>query len=156
MELTIRKAEERDIPEIMKLLYQVHDVHAQKRPDLFKIGATKYTEPQLSEVIATNPVFVAADSESGKILGHAFCILYLHMDNNSTNYSNLYIDDLCVDEAARGRHVGKALYDYVLDYARKSGCYNVTLNVWSCNEGAMEFYKAMGMSVQKIGMEVIL
>lgn len=156
MELTIRKAEERDIPGIVNLLYQVHDVHAQKRPDLFKPGSKKYTEEQLSEVIATNPVFVAADSESGKILGHAFCILYVHMDNNTTNYSNLYIDDLCVDESARGNHIGKSLYDHVIAYARKSGCYNVTLNVWALNESAMEFYKAMGMSVQKIGMEVIL
>lgn len=154
MDLTIRKAEERDIPGIVNLLYQVQDVHARKRPDLFKLGGKKYTEEQLKDIIAENPVFVAEDN--GKILGHAFCILYVHMDNNSTGYSNLYIDDLCVDEAARGQHIGKALYDYVLGYARESGCYNVTLNVWSCNESAMEFYKAMGMSVQKIGMEAIL
>lgn len=154
MELTIRKAEERDIPGIVNLLYQVQDVHAQKRPDIFKIGARKYTDEQLSRIIDTTPVFVAEDN--GKIVGHAFCILYLHVDNNTPHYSNLYIDDLCVDEAARGNHVGKALFDHVISYAKREGCYNVTLNVWSCNENAMEFYKAMGMDVQKIGMEKIL
>ncbi len=156
MEFTIRKAEERDIPGIVKLLYQVQDVHAQKRPDIFKLGARKYTDEQLSKIIDTTPVFVAEENGTGRILGHAFCVLYLHTDNNTPNYSNLYIDDLCVDEAARGSHIGKALYDYVISYARREGCYNVTLNVWSCNENAMAFYKAMGMDVQKIGMEKIL
>ncbi len=156
MEFTIRKAEERDIPGIVKLLYQVQDVHAQKRPDIFKLGARKYTNEQLSKIIDTTPVFVAEENGTGRILGHAFCVLYLHMDNNSPKYSNLYIDDLCVDETARGGHIGKALFDHVISYARREGCYNVTLNVWSCNENAMGFYKAMGMDVQKIGMEKIL
>ncbi len=156
MEFTIRKAEERDIPGIVKLLYQVQDVHAQKRPDIFKLGARKYTDEQLSKIIDTTSVFVAEENGTGRILGHAFCVLYLHTDNNTPNYSNLYIDDLCVDEAARGSHIGKALYDYVISCARREGCYNVTLNVWSCNENAMGFYKAMGMDVQKIGMEKIL
>lgn len=156
MEFTIRKAEQRDIPGIVDLLYQVQDVHAQKRPDIFKRGSRKYTDEQLGEVIAANTVFVAEENGTGRILGHAFCILYLHIDNNTPNYSNLYIDDLCIDEAARGRHIGKALFDHVISYARQQGCYNVTLNVWSCNENAMEFYKAMGMNVQKIGMEKIL
>lgn len=68
----------------------------------------------------------------------------------------LYIDDLCVDEEKRGRHIGKQLYDYVLQYAREIGCYNVTLNVWECNESARRFYDSCGLQVQKTGMEMIL
>jgi ribosomal protein S18 acetylase RimI-like enzyme len=68
----------------------------------------------------------------------------------------LYIDDICVDEAARGKHVGKALYDYVHDYAQSIGCYNITLNVWEGNEPAICFYRNMGMQVQKTTMETIL
>ena len=68
----------------------------------------------------------------------------------------MYIDDLCVDETKRGMHIGKTLYEAVLDFARKQGCYNVTLNVWSCNESAMKFYESCGLKPQKVGMEVIL
>ena len=68
----------------------------------------------------------------------------------------LYIDDICVDETARGKHVGKALYDYVHDYALSIGCYNITLNVWEGNEPAICFYRNMGMQVQKTTMETIL
>lgn len=48
------------------------------------------------------------------------------------------------------------LYDFVLDFARQSGCYNVTLNVWADNPNALHFYEAVGLRVQKIGMEKIL
>jgi GNAT superfamily N-acetyltransferase len=61
-----------------------------------------------------------------------------------------------VDEAARGKQVGKALYEYILDYARGIGCYNVTLNVWTCNPGAVKFYEKLGLLPYKIGMEKIL
>ena len=52
--------------------------------------------------------------------------------------------------------MGKSLYEAVLDLARSAGCYNVTLNVWSCNPGAMRFYEKCGLKQQKVGMELIL
>ena len=72
----------------------------------------------------------------------------------------LLADDLTravrVEETRRGEHIGKTLYNAVLDFAREHGCYNVTLNVWSCNESAMKFYRSCGLQEQKVGMEVIL
>lgn len=142
---------------INSLLRQVLEVHHKGRPDIFKGGVKKYTDAELSEILADDerPVFVAEEGE--KVLGYAFCIFQQHKDNNIlTDIKTLYIDDLCVDEKTRGAGVGKSLYEYVLDFAREKGCYNVTLNVWSCNEGAMKFYRKMGLLPQKIGMEKIL
>ena len=68
----------------------------------------------------------------------------------------LYIDDICVDVNARGQHVGSMIYEHIVDFARQSGCYNVTLNVWSCNPGAMKFYERLGMVPYKVGMETLL
>jgi ribosomal protein S18 acetylase RimI-like enzyme len=91
------------------------------------------------------------------VKGHAFCqIIIVENHRLLQDIKTLYIDDICVDEASRGRHIGKALYDYVLDYARSIGCYNVTLNVWEGNDPAIRFYKEMGLQVQKTGMEKIL
>ena len=90
------------------------------------------------------------------MLGYAFCILKEQHGPLLTDLKTLYIDDLCVDEAARGRHVGTALYEYVCEYARTLGCYNVTLNVWEGNDAARQFYEKMGMKPQKTGMETIL
>lgn len=154
----VRRAGERDIDSIMKLLVQVDMVHHNGRPDLFKGPATKYTEEEL-EVLLKNDktsVFVCVD-DADNVLGHAFCILQQHTDDNIlTDIKTMYIDDICVDENMRGRHVGKTLYEYVVNYAREIGCYNVTLNVWSCNPTAMKFYENCGLVPQKVGMEKIL
>ncbi|MCI9402732.1 MAG: GNAT family N-acetyltransferase [Oscillospiraceae bacterium] len=154
----VRRADAGDIPAVLKLLVQVNMVHHNGRPDLFKGPATKYTREQLLDIFADEhtPVFVCTD-ELGTVLGYAFCILkQLTDDNIMTDVKTLYIDDLCVDENIRGRHVGRTLYDHVTDYARSLGCYNVTLNVWALNDSAMTFYEKLGMKVQKLGMEQIL
>ena len=154
----VRRAVNADIPKIMDLLIQVDMVHHNGRPDIFNGPATKYTEEQLKNIIADDltPVFVCVDDDNIP-MGHAFCIhKQIIGDNVLTDIKTLYIDDICVDEAARGKHVGKALYDYVIDYAKNAGYYNVTLNVWACNPGAMKFYESMGLKVQKIGMEKVL
>lgn len=104
------------------------------------------------------PVFVAVDPDDGeRVLGHAFCeVQDLRGSSNMQPILSVYVDDICVDEACRGRHVGTALYRHVIDYARELGCHNVTLNVWECNPGARAFYEAMGMSVQKTCLEQVL
>lgn len=156
--MRIRRAEKRDMDGINRLLRQVLMVHHNGRPDLFKANAKKYTDAQLEELIAddTRPIFVAVD-ETERVLGYAFCIMQQHVNNEIlTDVRTLYIDDLCVDESMRGRHIGKSLYEYVISYAKEQQFYNVTLNVWSLNESAMKFYEACGLVPQKIGMEKIL
>ena len=156
--MKIRRAEERDIPAINRLLLQVLTVHHNGRPDLFKKNCRKYTDGELRGLLRdeSRPILVA-ENEDGEMLGYAFCVFQQHQnDNILTDIKTLYIDDLCVDETRRGEHVGTALYEAVLDFARESGCYNVTLNVWSCNESAMRFYEKCGLKPQKIGMEKIL
>lgn len=156
-DMIIRRAVESDIPVIDKLLFQVHKIHSDIRPDLFNKGTKKYTDEELKSIIADEltPVFVA--EKDGMVLGYAFCIHQQHInDNNLTDIRTLYIDDLCVDEASRGMHVGRALYDHVISYARENGYYNVTLNVWAGNDSAMRFYESVGLKVQKVGMEKIL
>ena len=154
--MEIRRAENGDIPRITELLYQVHKVHSDKRPDLFRRGAKKYAADELREIIADDerPVFVAL--LGGDVAGYAFCVFQRHGGGSLEDFTTLYIDDLCVDEKSRKSHIGSALYQYVLDFAKKSGCHNLTLNVWECNPGAMNFYRKMGLSVQKTTLEQLL
>ncbi len=156
--ITIRRAEPKDMPRINELLMQVELVHHRARPDLFRHGGRKYTEEQLAAILAddSRPVLVAADADD-RLMGYAFCIFQQHPDDNIlTDIKTLYLDDLCVDEALRGQHIGGALYQAVLEYARANDCYNVTLNVWAGNDRAQQFYESRGMHPQKIGMETIL
>ena len=152
----MRKARKEDIQRIVELLHQVNMVHHVIRPDLFKPYTTKYNEQELEAMLDddSKPIFVYDD---GMVLGYAFCQITEVRDNQLLeDIKTLYIDDICVDENARGRHIGKALYEYVRDYARSIGCHNITLNVWEGNNPAISFYKNMGMQVQKTTMEIIL
>lgn len=156
--MNIRRASKEDMSGINKLLNQVLMVHHNGRPDIFKANVKKYTDEELALIIEddTKPIFVAVD-DSDEVLGYAFCVYQQHInDNILTDVKTLYIDDLCVDEDKRGLHIGKQLYDYVVDFARDNNFYNLTLNVWSCNESAMKFYEACGLTPQKVGMEKIL
>lgn len=152
----VRKADKGDINALIKLLYQADAVHNGIRPDLFKSNTPKYDEQELEAIISdeSKPIFVYDD---GGVVGHAFCQL-IEVRNHRLlqDIKTLYIDDICVDEAVRGKHIGKALFEYVRDYAKSIGCYNITLNVWEGNDSASAFYKSMGMKVQKTGMETIL
>ena len=156
--MQIRRAQTSDIPDIQRLLIQVCTVHAEGRPDLFQVGGTKYTAEELEQIIADDnrPIFVGV-GDDGHVQGYAFCVIEdFTQDTARTHVRSLYIDDICVDEASRGQHVGSAVYRHVIDWAREQGFYNVTLNVWSCNPGAQRFYEAMGMKPFKIGMEQVL
>ena len=155
--MIIRRAETKDKARLGQLLSQVLLVHHNARPDLFKSAAKKYTDAELDAILAdaTRPIFVA--ESDGEVLGYAFCIFIQHKDNNIlTDVKTLYIDDLCVDENIRGKGIGRSLYNYVVEYAKECGCYNVTLNVWADNKPALAFYESIGLHKQKIGMELIL
>ena len=152
----VRKANKDDIGAIMALLHQVNRVHYEIRPDLFKPDTTKYDEQELEALLddESKPIFVYDD---GKVLGHAFCMVTEVKDHLLLqDIKTLYIDDICVDEKARGKHVGKALYEFVRDYAMTIGCNNIILNVWEGNNPAFSFYKNMGMHIQKTTMEIVL
>jgi len=153
----IRSATEKDIPKIGDLLSQVEMVHHKGRPDIFKLGR-KYSDEELRSLLTdeTRPILVSTD-ENDEVMGYCFCIFLQHQNHSVlTDVKTLYIDDLCVDESLRGKHVGTELYEAAVKLARDSGCYNLTLNVWSCNPSAIRFYETLGLVPQKIGMELIL
>lgn len=158
MAITVRRAEQRDSDRIMQLLSEVLELHAKIRPDIFISGTTKYTQSELADIISSDntPVFVAADDED-VVQGYAFCIMKQQpFSTNMKSFSTLFIDDLCVDENCRGQRVGTLLFDYVKEYAKARGCYDVTLNVWEGNDSARAFYEKKGMYVKETQMEIIL
>lgn len=154
----IRRAQKKDLEAIDRLLYQVLAIHEEIRPDVFIAGSKKYTDEELMSIFENEqtPVFVYTDDKD-EVLGYCFCQMQqVKGIANMHDRKTLYIDDLCVDGAARGQHVGKQLYDYVIQYARQQGCDNVTLHVWQGNDGARAFYEAMGFGIQKTLMEKVL
>ena len=155
--MDIRFAKTEDTPAILQLLRQVGQVHHEGRPDIFREGAQKYGASQVMALMNKPGVAIFIAAEEEKVLGYCFCFLKTYeKDPVLCDRTELYIDDLCVDEGCRRGGVGKALYEAACRYAKESRCHSVTLNVWSCNESALGFYEALGMKPQKIAMEQIL
>lgn len=155
--MTIQLADPSHIPGLIRLLYQVGDVHHRIRPDIFRSGAIKYTETDLEALLRdkNRPVFVALEGDT--VLGYCFCVIEdCRGTTVLTDRVEIYIDDLCVEENCRGQGIAKALYRHVCAWAKGLGCAFVTLNVWCGNEGAMNFYEKMGMRPRKIFMETEL
>ena len=156
--MTIRRANEKDIPRIIDLLGQVLEIHAEIRPDIFIPGTTKYMDAELSEMLKDDlkPIYVAA-SENDFCVGYAFCqIQEQPFSNNMVQFKSLFIDDLCVDKNTRGQHIGEKLFEHVKSEAKRLGCYEVTLNVWTGNTSAEKFYEKMGLKTKERQLEYIL
>lgn len=152
---TIRKAGPGDLEAVNDLLQQVLSVHHKGRPDLFQETGKKYTDEQLLDIFACSETPVFVYERAGVVLGYAFCELR-HISSGSLKpRTTLFIDDICVTEQARGQHIGKALFEYVREFAEEQGCHNITLHVWECNPGAKTFYEALGMTPLYTTMEMI-
>lgn len=154
----IRKANVKDIPAILGLLKQVLAVHAVGRPDIFKAVGYKYDAGELEKLFTDRDrIILVYTDDAGEVLAHCFCIVQTQEETPAVYpFRTLYIDDICVREDARGRHIGTELYCFVRDYAKEQGFHNVTLHVWEKNPSAMEFYRSLGMQVQQTTMEEIL
>lgn len=153
----IRRAKNTDIDRLNELLYQVQQLHAEKRPDIFKLGAKKYTSKELEAIIADDDTPIFVYEEDGIVMGYVFCIYQVTEETPQLRYRKvMYIDDLCVDACCRRRHIGEKLYAFAADTARENGCSSVTLNVWSVNPAAEQFYQKMGMKPLKTYMETQL
>lgn len=152
----IRKAEERDLEAVNGLLRQVLAVHHRGRPDLFRESGKKYTDEELLAIFENpqTPVFVY--ERGGEVLGYVFCAVQHQGSGSLQELTTLYVDDLCVHEKARGEHIGKALFEYVKNFAQDRGCHHITLHVWECNPSARAFYESLGFKPQYTSMEMIL
>ncbi|MBO6284007.1 MAG: GNAT family N-acetyltransferase [Pseudobutyrivibrio sp.] len=156
--MNIRRASEKDIDSLIKLLQEVLEIHANIRPDIFISGTTKYTRSDLLDKLANDeePIYVAVD-ENDEVMGYAFCALKQQpFSTNMVPFKSLYIDDLCVDSKCRGKHIGEQLFEYVKAEAKRLGCYEITLAVWAGNDGAERFYDRIGFKTKERIMEYIL
>ena len=157
MAVTVRMAKMEDLGDVLRLLAQIAALHEQGRPDIFRKNAAKYDADEYRRIVENPDTPVFAAEEGGRFLGYAFCQLQVRENHPLLqDMRTLYVDDLCVDESARGRGVGTALMDAAVDWARAQRCHNIDLNVWEFNEGAKAFYERYGMHTMKRYMEILL
>jgi len=157
MDITVRPAQKNDHPAVERLLRQIAQLHANLRPEIFRPGSRKYdTEHYYGLLQDANTPILVAENEQGDVLGYAMLQVKAVGADHPVLLPRrfLYLDDLCVDEAARGQGIGKALMDAVWKLAESCGIEKIELNVWECSEGAIRFYERLGFTTQRRTLEI--
>ena len=152
----IRKVEDKDYEDLVKLVYQVHELHYEHRPDIYVDGnplPKEYFDNMLNDENALNIVF----EENGKIMG---LLMAEKKHNNAIPIAKeritYFIDDIVVDSNYRRKGIGKALYEHLLNIAKSDKIDSIELNVWAFNKSALKFYESLGMTVKNMKLENIL
>ena len=155
--MLIRKAEIKDVDDILYLLSDVLELHAKIRPDIFESGHTKYTKEELEALLSVDNFHVYVGEISNKVVAYAMCkIEYPPFTHTMKRIKTMYIDDIEVNPDYRGQGLGRKLFEFLKGEATRLDCYNITLNEWEGNEGARKFYEKLGMKPQKTTLEYIL
>lgn len=140
----IRKAELKDIDDILKLLGEVLELHAEFRPDIFVSGTTKFTYKDIEEKINNGDLIFVYEKDN-KVVGHLFADIEEVTSINQVKRKELYIGDLCVLDGYRHLGIATSLYNHIKKYAKDNGISYITLKVWEGNS-ATKFYEKLGLT----------
>lgn len=144
----IRNLELTDYEEAKQLVYQVHTLHYNSRPDIYIEGNPLPIEYFKIMINDKNTLNIAYEEEK-HIVG-----LLMATKNNSSQIpiakerTTYFIEDIIVDGNHRKKGIGTKLYNYLLDKATKENIDAIELNVWAFNSSAIKFYESLGMSVK--------
>lgn len=137
--ITIRKAIKEDCPQILELVKEL--AAYERAPNEVTVSLEHFTESGFGP----NPVwwaFVAltpgsSPSEEGKIVGVA--LYYIRF--STWKGQRMYLEDIIVTKAMRGKGIGKMLFDKLIQEASDRNLNGIVWQVLEWNEAAIHFYK---------------
>ena len=131
----IRAAKAVDVSTILRFVREL--AAFEREPD-----AVEATDASLHDALfGGRPAAEAVIAEDGEPLGFA---LFFHNFSTWTGRRGLYLEDLYVTPAARGRGVGKALLRHLAGLAVDRGCARFEWSVLDWNADAIAFYRSVG------------
>jgi GNAT superfamily N-acetyltransferase len=133
--LLIRAATVSDVPLLLRFSREFAEYERQPGAVVIK------EETLIRDGFGSQPKFRSLIAEwDGQAVGYAlFFDIY-----SSFKGSGIFLEDLFVREAFRGRGIGRALLCQVARIARQEGSYGIRWEVLGWNESAIKFYKSLG------------
>ncbi|RWW77403.1 hypothetical protein BHE74_00014451 [Ensete ventricosum] len=92
-------------------------------------------------------IVVAEDQRSGRIVATGSVFLERKFLRGGSKVG--HIEDVVVDTAVRGQHLGQRVVRYLADHAKAAGCYKVILD---CTPDLRSFYEKCGFTEKNIQM----
>jgi GNAT superfamily N-acetyltransferase len=133
--LSIRAAAVSDVPLLLGFFRELAEY--ERQPNAVVIQE----ETLIRDGFGAQPKFHSLIAEwNDQAVGYA---LFFHF-YSSWKGSGIFLEDLFVRKAFRGRGIGRALLSEVARIARQEGCYGIRWEVLGWNESAIKFYKSLG------------
>lgn len=155
MGVQIRYGGKNDLPQILELTEQLHRLHHQNRPDLYKPFDREATA-RYFQLSADDPdhIYLLAEKD-GQALGYTHIIIRERTGSMvMTDRCTFLIEEIGVREGYRRRGIGRALLTEVQRLAAMKGADTIELCVWAFNEDAAAFYQKAGFRVQRSILEL--
>lgn len=131
MAITVRRATKEDCPRLLELVKEL--ALYEKAPDEVTVTMAHFEESGFG----ANPVWWAfVAEEEGFIYG--FALYYIRY--STWKGQAMYLEDIVVTENARGKGIGKLLFDRLIEEAREKGFKRMVWQVLEWNEPAINFY----------------
>ena len=140
-----------DRTHVDRLAKQVHEMHIQWRPDIYRMPEELFPEERFAELIANRELYVA--KLGGRVVGYAQTCIRVHDLPELVRRKVFYLNQLCVDEELRGHGIGTQMMEELRVLARAFGCTDMQLNVYPQNDAAVSFYQKCGFMIQNINMQ---
>jgi len=152
----IRDAYMSDFDAVLNLENQVFQIHINAHPDMIK-PKLPLNKDYYEKCLQDENFKVLVFEENETILGFCIAQILVYKDHYLFyDMKTLEISDMCVDEKARGRSIGRQLVNSAKVYAKECGATRLELSVWWFNKNARQFYEHLGMTERTCRMEMIL
>jgi len=139
MSITIRSAVKEDCPRLLELINEL--ALYEKAPQEVTVTLEHFIESGFG----ANPVwwaFVATSpnpSKGGEEEVQGFALYYIRY--STWKGQRMYLEDILVTEQARGKGIGKLLFDQLIEEAKERKLSGIVWQVLDWNEPAINFYK---------------
>jgi len=130
--MQIRRAERSDCPRLLELIREL--AHYERAPQEVTVSLEHFTESGFGE----NPIWWAFVAEENGFI-HGFALYYIRY--STWKGQAMYLEDIIVSEASRGKGIGKLLFDQLIEEARERKFKRIIWQVLEWNEPAINFYK---------------
>jgi len=151
MDLTLRRAERHDVPELVRLL--ADDVLGKDREEASDSVDQRYWRAFSSIDEDERQLLIVAETD-GKVVGtmQLTFIQYLTFLGGE----RAQIEAVRVAHAYRGLGIGRRMLEWAIDRARSRGCHVVQLTTNRRRQGVRGFYESIGFEATHHGMKLTL
>lgn len=157
--INIRRAVMGDYTGVSALMDELHQLHVEARPDVYRELQTRMSEKEYEQLIETDHryLYVAELPDQGEIVGYASAQLNVIQNVDLLkDRKMLYINEIIVGSKHRGLGTGKRLMQELIELGKEIQVDSVELTVSTFNTGAQAFYEQLGLAVRSSRMEYIL